>query len=57
MAPPKDDGLIEVESFTELPRLHHAAMEPHACVASYDPYQGSSPCTAPTRRFMGFVLW
>ena len=32
------EGLIEVCSTMELPRLHHATMETHACIADYDPY-------------------
>ena len=34
--PPRADGLVEVTACTELGRLHHAAMEPHVCVADYD---------------------
>lgn len=33
---PETDGLVEVTARTELGRLHHAAMEPHVCVADYD---------------------
>lgn len=29
---------VEVESFCEIPRLHHATMETHACVADYNPF-------------------
>lgn len=52
-ASPQADGLIEVESFTELPRLHHAAMEPHACVASYDPYQEQLTLYSPNQAIHG----
>lgn len=36
---PEGDDLIAVTTQTELPRLHHAAMEPHVSVADYDPYE------------------
>lgn len=35
--PEAGEELIEVTASTELGRLHHAAMEPHVCVADYDP--------------------
>ena len=35
--PACEEGLVEVTAHTELGRLHHAAMEPHVCVADYDP--------------------
>ncbi len=35
--PSLEEGLIAVTAHTELGRLHHAAMEPHVCVADYDP--------------------
>lgn len=35
--PDSDEELVEVTARTELGRLHHAAMEPHVCVADYDP--------------------
>lgn len=35
--PVSAEGLVEVTAHTELGRLHHAAMEPHVCVADYDP--------------------
>jgi len=31
------EGLLEVTAETEIGRIAHAAMEPHACVADYDP--------------------
>lgn len=36
---PEGTDLIPVETETEIPRLHHAAMEPHACIADYDPFE------------------
>lgn len=50
---PDGDGLIEVESFSEMPRLHHAAMEPHACVADYDPYQEQLTVYSPNQAVHG----
>lgn len=35
--PVSAEELVEVTAHTELGRLHHAAMEPHVCVADYDP--------------------
>ena len=35
--PASAEELVEVTAHTELGRLHHAAMEPHVCVAEYDP--------------------
>lgn len=32
-----EDQGVEVVATTEIARLHHAAMEPHVCVADYDP--------------------
>lgn len=29
------DGLVQVETTVSTPRVHHAALEPHACVADY----------------------
>ena len=34
---PEESEAVKVEAFTEIARLHHAAMEPHACLAEYDP--------------------
>ena len=34
--PGEEEGVV-VTARNELSRLHHAAMEPHACVADYDP--------------------
>lgn len=51
--PVGDGSLIEVESFTELPRLHHAAMEPHTCIADYDPYQEQLTLYSPNQAIHG----
>jgi len=51
--PPEGEDLIEVETFSEIPRLHHAAMEPHACVADYDPYQEKLTVYSPNQSVHG----
>lgn len=53
---PEEDGLIEVESFTEIPRLHHATMEPHVCVADYDPYQQQLTVYSPNQTVHGIRI-
>ena len=50
---PEGEELIRVESFSELPRLHHAAMEPHGCVADYDPYTKQLCLWCPTQSVHG----
>ncbi len=50
---PDEEGLIEIESFSEMPRLHHATMETHACVVDYDPYQGQLTVYSPNQSVHG----
>lgn len=50
---PDAAGLIEVCSFSEIPRLHHAAMETHACVVDYDPYEQRLSIYCPTQSVHG----
>ena len=50
---PAENGLIEVESVSELPRVHHATMETHACVADYDPYQDMLTVYSPNQAVHG----
>lgn len=47
------DDAVEVDSFSEIPRLHHAAMEPHACVVDYDPYQEQMTIYSPNQSVHG----
>ena len=47
------DGALEVESFSEMPRLHHATMETHACVADYDPFEGTLCVYSPNQAVHG----
>ena len=35
----KEGDFVEIKSLSDFPRLHHATMETHSCVADYDPYQ------------------
>lgn len=50
---PAEGQLIEIESRAEIPRLHHAAMEPHACVADYDPYRDQLTLYSPNQSVHG----
>lgn len=50
---PNTEDLIEVETFSEIPRIHHAAMEPHACVADYDPYEKQLTVYSPNQSVHG----
>ena len=47
------EGLIEVCSTMELPRLHHATMETHACIADYDPYSDMLTVYCPNQAVHG----
>ncbi|WP_369283837.1 xanthine dehydrogenase family protein molybdopterin-binding subunit [Oscillibacter sp. GMB15532] len=53
---PDDDGLIEVTTVSEMPRLHHATMEPHACVVDCDPYQQQLTVYSPNQAVHGIRL-
>ena len=50
---PDLNGLVRVETDMEIPRLHHAAMEPHACLADYDPVSGELRVTSPNQAVHG----
>lgn len=49
----KVKDLITVETQTELPRLHHTAMEPHVCVADYDAAQDYLTIYSPNQTVFG----
>lgn len=51
--PENTDGLIEVCSSMELPRLHHATMETHVCVADYDSYENMLTIYCPNQSVHG----
>ena len=51
--PPADADCVDVESFTQFPPLHHATMEPHVCVAYYDPYQDQLTIYSPNQSVHG----
>lgn len=44
---------IEVRVHNELSRLHHAAMEPHSCVADYDPDEDKLTIQSPNQAVFG----
>lgn len=46
-------GQITVETEVEFPRLHHATMETHACIADYDPYQDRLTIYSPNQSVFG----
>lgn len=52
-AAPEPESCIDVESFTQFPPIHHAAMEPHVCVADYDPYQEQLTIYSPNQSVHG----
>lgn len=47
------ETLISIETQTELPRLHHVAMEPHVCVADYDSAQDYLTVYSPNQTVFG----
>lgn len=51
--PTIEKDLIEVETHTELSRLHHAAMEPHVCVADYTPAEQMLTLYSPNQAVFG----
>ena len=53
---PAEEGLIEVISETEIPRLHHATMETHCCVADYDAYAKKLTVYSPNQAVHGIRL-
>lgn len=53
---PGEDGLVEVCSIMQFPPLHHAAMEPHVCVADYDPYRDELTVYSPNQSVHGLRL-
>ena len=48
-----EEPFVEVSCSQEIARLHHAAMEPHACVADYDPYQKNLTVYSPNQAAFG----
>lgn len=46
-------GDVEVSAGAELARLHHVAMEPHACIASYDPDADELTIESPNQSVFG----
>lgn len=48
-----EDPFVEVSCSQEIARLHHAAMEPHACIADYDPYQRNLTVYSPNQAVFG----
>ena len=50
--PDEAEGIV-VTSHSELSRLHHAAMETHACVAQYDPSTGMLTVESPNQAVFG----
>lgn len=51
--PEKEEGDIDITVHNELSRLHHAAMEPHACLASYNPAQDEIYIESPNQAVFG----
>ena len=50
---PDEAGGISITVHNELSRLHHAAMEPHACVADYDPDADELTIQSPNQAVFG----
>ena len=50
--PDEDEGVV-ITVHNELSRLHHAAMEPHACVADYDPDEDELTIRSPSQAVFG----
>ena len=50
---PDENAPVRVESESEIPRIHHATMETHACVADYDPYQQNLTVYSPNQAVHG----
>lgn len=48
-----EEPFVEVSCSQEIARLHHAAMEPHACIADYDPYQRNLTVYSPNQTVFG----
>lgn len=48
-----EEPFVEVSCSQEIARLHHATMEPHACVADYDPYQKNLTVYSPNQAVFG----
>ena len=49
---PRSGGVC-VETELDFPRLHHATMETHACIADYDPYQDKLTVYSPNQSVFG----
>ena len=50
---PPDADCVDVESLTQFPPIHHATMEPHVCVADYDPFQDQLTIYSPNQAVHG----
>lgn len=50
---PAEEGLVEVITESEIPRIHHLTLETHACVADYDPYARKLTLYSPNQAVHG----
>lgn len=50
---PQGPDLAEVKTVTDLSRINHVCMEPHACVADYDPYSKELTVYSPNQTVFG----
>lgn len=48
-----DGDYISVATKTQISRINHVAMEPHACTANYDPYSGELTIWSPNQSVHG----
>ncbi len=51
--PNTDKDLIEIETDVKISRINHMCMEPHACIAKYDPYQEELEVYSPNQSVFG----
>lgn len=52
-APAPDPSAVEVVTHSGIARLHHAAMENHACLVNYDPYSDQMTIYSPNQAVHG----
>lgn len=50
---PTEEGLVEVVTESEIPRIHHLTLETHACVADYDPFSRKLTLYSPNQAVHG----
>lgn len=50
---PREEGLVDVRTVTDLSRINHVCMETHACVADYDKYSGELTVYSPNQTVYG----